>query len=339
MFYNDELADWAERAQQLGAKYWYGTCWYKATEPLLIRKAQQYPQHYASGRMSTYRSHIAQGRMVCDCVGLIKGFFWTGNGVHANRYKANNCPDRSANGMLSLCEETGTLDTMPDVRGLVVWQSGHIGIYVGGGKVVEARGFKYGVVKTDLHSRGWKKWGRLPASMITYRPSGVQEPSSKPDESAASARKTLRQGMNGPEVKALQELLAAAGCTLPKYGADGDFGAETLAAVKAFQKAHGLEVDGIVGSKTWAALEMAAKSAGDAASVRQTLSQGMKGAEVKALQEALAAAGYALPKYGADGDFGAETLAAVKAFQKDCGLEADGVVGPKTWAALIAGRT
>ena len=43
---------------------------------------------------------------------------------------------------------------------------------------------------------------------------------------------------------------------------------------------------------------------------------------------------YKLPKYGVDGDFGNETLEAVKQFQKDWGLTADGVVGEKTWAML-----
>ena len=44
--------------------------------------------------------------------------------------------------------------------------------------------------------------------------------------------------------------------------------------------------------------------------------------------------GYALPKYGADGSFGAETQTAVKNFQKDHGLMEDGIVGQKTWEAL-----
>ena len=59
-----------------------------------------------------------------------------------------------------------------------------------------------------------------------------------------------------------------------------------------------------------------------------------KGTEVKDLQKKLLALGYTLPKYGADGDFGKETEAAVKAFQQDNGLTADGVAGKKTWEAL-----
>ena len=44
--------------------------------------------------------------------------------------------------------------------------------------------------------------------------------------------------------------------------------------------------------------------------------------------------GYDLGMYGADGDFGSNTLEAVKKFQSDCGLKADGIVGPLTWGAL-----
>ena len=54
-------------------------------------------------------------------------------------------------------------------------------------------------------------------------------------------------------------ILIAAGCKLPKYGADGDYGAETVSAVTAFQKDHGLTADGIIGPKTWKALEAADK--------------------------------------------------------------------------------
>ena len=70
--------------------------------------------------------------------------------------------------------------------------------------------------------------------------------------------------------------------------------------------------------------------------VYPTLRKGDKGADVANLQKLLMQAGYVLPKYGADGDFGNECLTAVKAFQKDNKLTVDGVVGAKTWEALLA---
>ena len=50
---------------------------------------------------------------------------------------------------------------MPDVPGVLVFMPGHVGIYIGNGKVIEARGHAYGVVETNLVGRGWKEWGKL----------------------------------------------------------------------------------------------------------------------------------------------------------------------------------
>ena len=61
----------------------------------------------------------------------------------------------------------------------------------------------------------------------------------------------LRKGSKGNQVKALQTLLIGSGCSCGKSGADGVYGSGTLEAVKAYQKANGLTVDGIVGQKTW----------------------------------------------------------------------------------------
>lgn len=66
------------------------------------------------------------------------------------------------------------------------------------------------------------------------------------------------------------------------------------------------------------------------------LRRGCKGEDVKELQEALMKLGFALPKCGADGDFGTETRNAVKEFQKVNGLPADGVMNSTDFTALFA---
>ena len=71
---------------------------------------------------------------------------------------------------------------------------------------------------------------------------------------------------------------------------------------------------------------------------RTILKRGMKGDDVRRLQQRLMELGYALPKYGADGDYGSETATAVKAFQRDRGLTADGIADEATHAALYAGQ-
>lgn len=62
---------------------------------------------------------------------------------------------------------------------------------------------------------------------------------------------TLRQGAKGNITKIMQQRLAALGYSLAPYGADGSFGAVTAKAVRAYQGAKGLAVDGIVGQNTW----------------------------------------------------------------------------------------
>ena len=72
---------------------------------------------------------------------------------------------------------------------------------------------------------------------------------------------------------------------------------------------------------------------------QRLLKRGCVGEDVRELQQALMELGYDLPRDGADGDFGAQTEAAVRAFQGDHGLEADGEYGPLTHAALMEAIT
>lgn len=69
------------------------------------------------------------------------------------------------------------------------------------------------------------------------------------------ARRTLKRGMSGPDVKKLQEILAYNLGLLSPADITGHFGPKTERAVKEFQSDYGLKVDGIVGPKTWAALD------------------------------------------------------------------------------------
>ena len=61
----------------------------------------------------------------------------------------------------------------------------------------------------------------------------------------------------------------------------------------------------------------------------------MKGGDVKAMQTRLIAAGFSVGQAGADGDFGANTEAAVKAMQKKAKIEVDGEFGPISDKALM----
>ena len=155
-------------------------------------------------------------------------------------------------------------------------------------------------------------------------------PSNKP----AAIYPTLRKGDSNTYVETAQKRLIAHGFALAKFGADGDFGIETYVAVRKFQIAKKLEVDGIIGKETWAALNAKPVNEKKGEAIIPTLRKGAKGDMVRTMQEMLMDAGQSLPRYGADGDFGTETYKALKAFQKQNDLEVDGICGPMTWAAL-----
>jgi lysozyme len=80
----------------------------------------------------------------------------------------------------------------------------------------------------------------------------------------------LKKGADGKAVQRLQKALAAAGHAC---AADGDFGPGTVKAVKAFQAAHGLKADGVVGATTWAALGVRARAAGGNGDAKLRLSK------------------------------------------------------------------
>lgn len=249
MFTGKQLAEYCKKVYAAKWVYWYGTYGKKCSQSLYESKKKQYPSHYGSSRTAGYMRDIREGKWCADCVGMIKSFFWKNGDLTATpKYATNHCPDVSANGMIKLCSQTGKIGSIPDEPGLVVWKSGHIGVYIGGGYTIEMRGFDYDCVKRKVTAGPWTKWGRLPSSMIIYCGDACDiEP--EPD--------ALQYGSEGKAVRELQEDLLALGYCLPEYGADGDFGSETKRVVKAFQRDHGLPVTGIADSETLAAIETA----------------------------------------------------------------------------------
>lgn len=272
MFKASELVTFCK--SMIGMPYWYGTCVYPCTESRLTSKAKQYPSHYTSSRMPTYRKHIAAGYVCMDCIGMIKGFFWTdgGKGVleyikngtaYTNKYVSNGFPDRSANGMLSWLKsqgcKNGKIATLPDVPGILLFSPGHVGVYVGGGYAVEARGFNYGVVKTKVSERKWTDWAYLPESLLQYDGAVVKDEEYVKDETTTKTYKLgdrlLKKAsplMSGNDVKEVQTNLNVLGYNCGTV--DGQFGTKTEEAVKKFQKANGLTVDGQYGAKSHAAM-------------------------------------------------------------------------------------
>ena len=169
-------------AQHCKSYYLWGTFGAPLTGELIVQKAKQYPAHYPDARRAKMAVCAAQGNYwAFDCIGLIKSILWGWNGDRGRAYggatyAANGVPDLDANTAIERCSGVST-SFAGIVPGEVVWMRGHIGIYIGGGKVVEATAAWDSGVQvsacgnlgaiTGLHTRTWVKHGKLP--WVDYR--------------------------------------------------------------------------------------------------------------------------------------------------------------------------
>lgn len=248
---------------QLGKPYFYGTYGKAASKTYYEQKKKQYSKYYKWDYETKW-----DGVKVHDCIGLVKGYIW-GSGVEDKNPRYVAAQDKSANGMRRACKVKGDISTLPEIQGALVFFDGHVGIYEGNGKVIEARGHAFGVVRTALKARPWKYWGLCP--YITYTDKEKQEtrPSVKEWQLAAIADgfkfpEYGADGIWGRECEAVAKKAVVKRRLVYKYHnltklvqryleieVDGKCGKNTAAAIMAYQQKNGLEADGECGLMTW----------------------------------------------------------------------------------------
>ncbi|MBA9087456.1 hypothetical protein FHR92_003941 [Fontibacillus solani] len=156
--------------------YMWGVFGSPVTESIVFAKAKQYPSWYTAQKQASLRKLIGQGYFAFDCVNLIKGILWGWNGDASKTnggaiYTSNGVPDISANGMLTKLTNVSTDFSKIEV-GEAVWMDGHIGVYIGNGKVIECTPAWKNCVQltaclnigsiSGLNGRRWTKHGKLP---------------------------------------------------------------------------------------------------------------------------------------------------------------------------------
>lgn len=226
----------------------HGELWTENKQKALVNK---FISAYGSGWKSNseakdndrYRSALYGGKWaghkVADCSGLFRDAFEKLGGAIA--HGSNTI-------WKSYCSRKGKLEPGMDLRpGTAVFtgtedKKPHIGLYIGGGKVIEAKGTEAGVIESSITDPKWKFWGEL--KDVAYD-GEVPEPVGMP---------TIRKGSSGEYVTLLQTKLINRGYDCGRSGADGKYGENTRRAVIRFQEAVGLAPDGICGPLTWAAL-------------------------------------------------------------------------------------
>ena len=139
----------------------------------------------------------------------------------------------------------------------------------------------------------------------------------------------IRRGDAGPAVAEVQAALVGLGL-LPAQPAEPVYDTVTDRAVREFQQRRGLSIDGIVGPETYRAITAAKFRLGDR--LLSLASHPFVGDDVAALQDRLLELGFDAGRI--DGIFGQRTQAALRSFQREYGLQADGACGPGTLRAL-----
>lgn len=231
------LAEYAKGKK--GTPYFYGSKMKILTESYMKAMHAAYPSVVTATYMALARAKKQVGRVNVDCSGLISAYTLKTLG------SAQLYSQAYARMPISTWRSWAP--------GVVTWREGHVGVYLGNGKVAEAKGINYGVVITDIEKGKWSygltfSWidytytTAVNSAVITYK---IANPYTEPT-------RTLKKGCTGQDVKWLQYELVEAGY---KLTIDGDFGKNTNSALEKFQKSAKLEVDCKCGPKTREALK------------------------------------------------------------------------------------
>lgn len=196
---NDGLVKYAKA--HVGEPYWFGCYGQTATKTLLNSKKSMYPEYYTS---SDFNRQI--GHRVHDCVGLIKGYLWSDT-LNSNP-KYNSSQDKNAEGMYNASEYKGNINCIPNVNGVLVYKKSgyrihHVGVYSTDGYVYEAKGHKYGVVKTKFNKSDWQLWSYCP--YIKYGTSTKTKKTKKSNNTIADEVIAGKWGTGDDRKKRLQK--------------------------------------------------------------------------------------------------------------------------------------
>ena len=210
-----------------------------------------------------------------DCVNLIKGILWGWSGDRSAiyggaKYASNGVPDVNADQIMNYCTGVST-DFSKIEAGEIVHLTGHVGIYVGNGLVVECtpawnNNVQYSALgnkgsKAGYHTRTWKNHGKLKfldfSVPVPVNPDPIPVPEPVKDGDYMFSVSTVQKGTKGADTMLCQKLLKVdgfKGSNGKVLKLDGECGDNTVYAIRSFQTSVGIGADGICGQKTWSKL-------------------------------------------------------------------------------------
>ena len=228
----------------VGCGYVYGATGWICTPGRLAQQARQYPLY--APLMARYGPRW-MGKRCFDCAQFTRE---VASAAGFSLPSGTSSQWRAAGAW----KEKGRIAGLPDEPGIFLFtMTGstmtHAGFSIGGGEEIDARGHAYGVVRRRIADTSFTHWTRLAID------DGAAADAPNPPIKLPT-RRTLRRGLSGEDVRALQLRLAGLGSEIGSSGADGVFGRATRSAVIRFQRDQALAADGVVGATTWAALAL-----------------------------------------------------------------------------------
>lgn len=143
---NEEVALSAQRLSNVNTLFVWGASGEIISEEVINRGLQIAPKRYNYAMVEYLKRFIGKHVWCFDCIGLVKKC-------------ADVFEDIPTDELFQLATESGTIETIPNIPGILVYMPNHVGIYVGNGEVIEssyAVGVGFGVVKTK--GRPWTHW-------------------------------------------------------------------------------------------------------------------------------------------------------------------------------------
>ncbi len=165
---NSGLVKYCKEALKLKTVYMWGGLFREVNKSYInmLSGIPAYKAQYPPARVNHLNSLIGKDYYGCDCVGLIKSYYFGGVGTAKNAKGYVKAWDYGVGTMYKAAKVKGKIATMPKKEGVLVMTSdyGHVGVYIGNNEVVECTLSRFGdgVVKTKFSDRAWAWWCQCP---------------------------------------------------------------------------------------------------------------------------------------------------------------------------------
>ncbi len=165
---NSGLVKHCKEALKLKTVYMWGGLFREVTKSYInqLSGIKGYEVHYPAARKAHLCGLTGKGYFGCDCVGLVKSYYFGGFGLEKNAKGYVTAWDYGVGTMYKAAKVKGAISSMPKKEGVLVMTSdfGHVGVYIGNGEVIECTLSKFGdgAVKTKFTDRNWAWWCQCP---------------------------------------------------------------------------------------------------------------------------------------------------------------------------------